>query len=64
MNGEWIHMAATNLTMLRLTFDPGISLFTSLCSSVETDFGQSNFGHPYQTDFGQTNFGQTDFGES
>ena len=29
---------------------------------VETDFGQSDFGHPYPTDFGQTDFGQTDFG--
>ena len=30
---------------------------------VETDFGQSDFGHPYPTDFGQSDFGQTDFGQ-
>ena len=29
---------------------------------VETDFGQTDFGHRYPTDFGQTDFGQTDFG--
>ena len=34
MNGVWIHMAATNLTMLRLALDPGISLLTSLCFST------------------------------
>ena len=28
---------------------------------VETDFGQTDFGHRYPTDFGQTDFGQTDF---
>ena len=26
--------------------------------SAETDFGQTDFGHPYLTDFGQTDFGQ------
>ena len=31
---------------------------------VETDFGQTDFGHPYPTDFGQTDFAQTDFGQS
>ena len=31
---------------------------------VEADFGQSDFGHRYPTDFGQTDFGQTDFGQS
>ena len=31
---------------------------------VETDFGQSDFGHPYPTDFGQTDFGQTNFGQT
>ena len=31
---------------------------------VETDFGQTDFGHRYPTDFGQTDFGQTDFGQS
>ena len=34
---------------------------------VETDFGQSDFGHPYPTDFGHpypTDFGQTDFGQT
>ena len=30
MNGVWIHMAATSLTMLRLALDPEISLLTSL----------------------------------
>ena len=25
---------------------------------AETDFGQTDFGHPYLTDFGQTDFGQ------
>ena len=30
----WIHMAVTNLTMLRLALDPRISLLTSLCSST------------------------------
>ena len=33
-NGVWIHMVATNLTMLRLALDPGISLLTSLCFST------------------------------
>ena len=28
------------------------------------DFGQTDFGHPYPTDFGQTDFGQTDFGKT
>ena len=32
MNGVWIHMAAINLTMLRLALVPGISLLTSLYS--------------------------------
>ena len=40
-------------------------------SAAETDFGQSDFGHPYwptlaKSDFGQTDFGQkklTDFGQ-
>ena len=43
--------------------------------SVETDFGQTDFGHRYPTDFGQTDFGQnrlwpkptlakTDFGQN
>ena len=33
---------------------------------VETDFGQSDFGHRYPTDFGQSDFGfgQTDFGQT
>ena len=31
---------------------------------VETDFGQTDFGHRYPTDFGQTDFGQTDFGQN
>ena len=31
---------------------------------VETDFGQTDFGHRYPTDFGQTDFGQSDFGQS
>ena len=30
---------------------------------AETDFGQTDFGHPYLTDFGQSDFGQTDFGQ-
>ena len=34
MNGVWIHMAATNLTMLRLALVPGISLPTSLYFST------------------------------
>ena len=34
MNGVWIHMAATSLTMLCLVLDPGINLLTSLCSST------------------------------
>ena len=34
MNGVWIHMAATNLTMLRLALVPGISLLTSLYFST------------------------------
>ena len=34
MNGVWIHMAATSLTMQRLALDPGINLLTSLCSST------------------------------
>ena len=34
MNGVWIHMAATSLTMQRLALDPGIILLTSLCSST------------------------------
>ena len=29
--------------------------------SVETDFGQTDFGHRYPTDFGQIDFGQPDF---
>ena len=33
-------------------------------ASVETDFGQTDFGHRYPTDFGQTDFGQTDFGQT
>ena len=47
--------------------------FKAPFKAVETDFGQSDFGHPHwptlansdfgQTDFGQTDFGQTDFGE-
>ena len=32
-------------------------------SAAETDFGQTDFGHPYLTDFGQSDFGQTDFGQ-
>ena len=32
MNGVWIRMAATSLTMLRLALDHGINLLTSLCS--------------------------------
>ena len=32
--------------------------------TVETDFGQTDFGHRYPTDFGQTDFGQTDFGQT
>ena len=32
--------------------------------AVETDFGQSDFGHPYPTDFGQSDFGQSDFGQT
>ena len=31
---------------------------------VETDFGQSDFGHRYPTDFGQSDFGQSDFGQT
>ena len=31
---------------------------------VETDFGQTDFGNRYPTDFGQTDFGQTDFGQT
>ena len=31
--------------------------------TAETDFGQTDFGHPYLTDFGQSDFGQTDFGQ-
>ena len=34
MNGVWIRMAATNLTVLRLALVPGISLLTSLFSST------------------------------
>ena len=34
MNGVWIRMAVTNLTMLRLALVPGISLLTSLFSST------------------------------
>ena len=34
MNGVWIHMAATNLTILRLALVPGISLPTSLYFST------------------------------
>ena len=34
MNGVWIHMAATRLTMLCLALDPGINLLTSLCFST------------------------------
>ena len=34
MNGVWIHMAATSLTMQRLALDLGINLLTSLCSSI------------------------------
>ena len=34
MNGVWIHMAATSLTMQRLALDLGINLLTSLCSST------------------------------
>ena len=30
---------------------------------AETDFDQTDFGHPYLTDFGQSDFGQTDFGQ-
>ena len=31
--------------------------------TAETNFGQTDFGHPYLTDFGQSDFGQTDFGQ-
>ena len=34
MNGVWTHIAATNRTMLRLALDLGISLLTSLWSSI------------------------------
>ena len=34
MNGVWIHMAATSLTMQRLALDLGINLLTSLCFST------------------------------
>ena len=34
MNGVWIHVAATNLTMLRLALVSRISLLTSLYSST------------------------------
>ena len=30
--------------------------------TVETEFGQSDVGHLYMTDFGQSEFGQTEFG--
>ena len=35
-----------------------VSVYTPVLR-VETDFGQSDFGHPYPTDFGQTDSGQT-----
>ena len=42
-----------------------MSLSAATCwKSVETDFGQSDCGHPYPTDFGQTDFDQTDFGQT
>ena len=42
-----------------------IKVQNSTCASgVETDFGQSDFGHRYPTDFGQSDFGQSDFGQS
>ena len=31
-------------------------------ASADAHFGQTDFGHPYVTDFGQSDFGQTDFG--
>ena len=31
--------------------------------TADADFGQTEFGHPYLTDFGQSDFGQTDFGK-
>ena len=31
---------------------------------AETDFGQTDFGHPYLTDFGQSDLGKTDFGQT
>ena len=34
MNGVWIHMAATSLTIKRLALDLGINMLTSLCSSM------------------------------
>ena len=34
MNGVWIHIAVTSLTMQRLALDLGINLLTSLCSST------------------------------
>ena len=33
-------------------------------SWVETDFGQTDFGRPYPTEFGQTDFRKTDFGQN
>ena len=34
MNGVWIHMGATSLTMQHVALDLRINLLTSLCSSI------------------------------
>ena len=31
---------------------------------ADADFGQTDFGHPYLTDFGKSDKGQTDFGQT
>ena len=47
-----------------LGFLGGDALESAAARVVETDFGQTDFGHRYPTDFGQSDFGQTDFGQT
>ena len=41
-----------------------ISQDTERIELADTDFGQTDFGHPHLTDFGQSDSRQTDFGQT
>ena len=65
IQSEWTKLVIVNvhfeleLTVRRLR--GRMRIVTPHWPSAETDFGQTDFGHPYLTDFGQKNL--TDFGQ-